>query len=111
MEEGDHCTYSDYSQNHINAHIMTNIPNPWRITGFYGRPEEHCRHELWSYLRHLHTKDLLPWVCLGDSNEILNLVEKQGRLPKPHRLMEAFRNALLQCGLIDLGYQGNMFTW
>ncbi|XP_075643078.1 uncharacterized protein LOC142614417 [Castanea sativa] len=25
--------------------------------------------------------------------------------------MEAFRNALLQCGLIALGYQGNMFTW
>ncbi|XP_050249321.1 uncharacterized protein LOC126696682 [Quercus robur] len=25
--------------------------------------------------------------------------------------MEAFRNALLHCGLIDLGYRGNIFTW
>ena len=25
--------------------------------------------------------------------------------------MEAFRSTLLHCGLIDLGYQSNIFTW
>ena len=68
----------------INAHIMTGTTNPWRLTIFYGRLEEHHRHESWNYLRHLHTQDSLPWVCLGDFNEILNSTEKQGRLPKPH---------------------------
>jgi len=99
-----------YSQNHIDAHIMTDPANPWRLTGFYGRLKEHRRHESWSYLRYLHTRASLPWVCLGDFNEILNSVEKQGRLPKPNRLMEAFCNTLLHCGLIDMGYWGNMFT-
>ena len=99
-----------YSQYHINAHIMIDPSNPWRLTSFYGRSEEHRRHKSWSYLRHLHTRDSLSWVCLGDFNEILNSAEKQGRLPKPHRLMEAFHNALLHCGLIDLGYRGNIFT-
>ena len=90
---------------------MTDLANPWKLTGFYGRPEEHRQHESWSYLRHLHTRDSLLWVCLGDFNEILNSAENQGRLPKPHRLMETFRNALLHCGLIDLRYRGNIFTW
>ena len=100
-----------YSQYHINAHIMIDPSNPWRLTSFYGRSKEHRRHKSWSYLRHLHARDSLSWVCLGDFNEILNSAEKQGRLPKPHRLMEAFHNALLHCGLIDLGYRGNIFTW
>ena len=100
-----------YSQNHINTHIMTDPNNPWRLTGFYGRLEEHCRHESWNYLKHLHTRDSLPWVYLGDFNKILNLAKKQGQLPKFHQLMEAFRSTLLHCGLIDLGYRGNIFTW
>lgn len=51
------------------------------------------------------------WVCLGDFSEILNSSEKQDRIPKSPRLKEDFRNTLLQCGLIDLGYSGNIFTW
>ena len=100
-----------YSQNHIDNYIMIDPNNPWRFRSFYGRPKEHCKHESWNYLKHLHTRDSLPWVCLGDFNEILNSVEKQGRFPKSHRLMEAFRSTLLHCGLIDLGYRGNIFTW
>ena len=73
-----------YFQNHIDAHILTDLANPGRLIGFYGRLEEHRKHESLSYLRHLHTRDSLPWVCLGDFNEILNLAEQQGRLPKPH---------------------------
>ena len=37
--------------------------------------------------------------------------EKQGRLPKAQHLMQEFRNELLHCGLIDLGFMGNRFTW
>ena len=100
-----------YSQNHIDNYIMIDPNNPWRFTSFYGRPEEHYMHESQNYLKHLHTRDSLPWVCLGDFNKILNSTEKQGRFPKSHRLMEAFRSTLLHCGLIDLGYRSNIFTW
>ena len=37
--------------------------------------------------------------------------EKQGRLPKAQNLMQEFRSVLLHCGLIDLGFIGNRFTW
>ena len=100
-----------YSLNHIDARIMTDPSSPWRLTGFYGRPEDHRKHESWEYLRHLHSRDSLPWICLGDYNEILSSDEKQRRIPRPFRCMEEFRSALLHCGLIDLGFIGNIFTW
>ena len=100
-----------FSLNHIDAHIMIDPNSPWRLISFYGRPEDHHKHESWSYLRHLHSRDLLPCVCIRDFNEILSLDEKQGRIPRSIRAMEEFRSTLLHCGLIDLGYRGNIFTW
>lgn len=101
----------NYTQNHIDAHIQTDPSAPWRITGFYGRPEEYRKQESWTLLRHLRTKDSFPWLCLGDFNEILSSEEKQRRIPRSLRLMEEFRSVLLHCELIDLGYNGNIFTW
>ncbi|KAK9990782.1 hypothetical protein SO802_025767 [Lithocarpus litseifolius] len=83
----------------------------WRITGFYGKPEEHLRHETWDLLKHLSTRTSTPWLCIGDYNKILSAEEKDGRLPKPMHFMREFRSTLLHCGLIDLGYTGNIFTW
>lgn len=34
-----------YSQNHIDTHIMNGNSSPWRLTRFYGRQEEHQKHE------------------------------------------------------------------
>ena len=54
-----------FSLNHIDARIMNNSPTPWRITGFYGRPEAHQKHESWELLRHLHSRDSMlccVWV-------------------------------------------------
>ena len=100
-----------YSLNHIDARIMTDPSSPWRLTGFYGRPKEHRKHESWKYLRHLHSRDSLPWICIGDYNEILSSDEKQGRISRSLWCMEEFRSALLYCCLIDLGFTRNIFTW
>lgn len=51
------------------------------------------------------------WLCIGDYNEILTFEEKQGRIPRPSQLMEILRSVYIQCGLVDLGYRGNKFTW
>ena len=97
--------------NHIDAFVTTSPQIAWRLTGLYGHPDDQCKHETWSLLRHLKNRATLPWVCMGDSNEILSSNEKNGRLPKPLGLMQNFRNALLNCGLVDLGYNGRIFTW
>ena len=100
-----------FTLHHIDALILNDPNTPWRLTGFYGWPEEQRKHESWKLLRHLHSQHSVPWVCVGDFNEILTSEEKQGGLPKSLNLMQDFRASLLHCGLVDLGFQGNIFTW
>lgn len=71
------------SPNHIDAHILNENQQPWRLTGFYGYSKSSRKHESWRLLKHLQARSSLPWVCLGDFNDILHSDEKQGRLPKP----------------------------
>jgi hypothetical protein len=47
----------------------------------------------------------------GDFNEILFGYEKEGDNIRPQRCMQAFRDVLEECGLQDLGYCGDIFTW
>ena len=48
---------------------------------------------------------------MGDFNEILFSHEKQGGVPRIHRYMQNFRDALDFCNLHDLGFEGDVFTW
>ena len=53
----------------------------------------------------------LPWVLLGDFNEMISEDEKMGGLPLNRNRIFAFRNCMDKCGLMDLGFQGPRFTW
>ena len=76
-----------YSPHHIDALILNNEQHPWRLTGFYGWPEDSRKKESWQLLRHLHTIFSVPWLCCGDFNEILTSSKKQGKLPKQQQPM------------------------
>uniref|UniRef100_A0A2N9GXY8 Reverse transcriptase domain-containing protein n=1 Tax=Fagus sylvatica TaxID=28930 RepID=A0A2N9GXY8_FAGSY len=52
-----------------------------------------------------------PWLVCGDFNEIVDNGEKLGFRKRAQRLMNNFREALTDCGLSDLGFQGPKFTW
>lgn len=52
----------------------------------------------------------LLWLVVGDFNEILWSDEKKGGHPRRRGLMQAFRTALLDSHLDDLGYSGVKFT-
>ena len=100
-----------FTLHHIDALIMDDPTNPWRLTGFYEWLEEQCKQDSRKLLKHLHSRPSVPWLCFGDFNEILQSEEKQGRLPKPLALMQHFRTVFLHYGLADLGFQVNIFTW
>ncbi|KAK2654942.1 hypothetical protein Ddye_007994 [Dipteronia dyeriana] len=53
----------------------------------------------WTLLRRLAGMASLPWICLGDFNEILDGVEKMGGIPKNWNLFSDFRETLDDCGL------------
>lgn len=53
----------------------------------------------------------LPWLCIGDFNEILRPEEQFGPNERDSAQIEAFREAVDICGLADLGYRGLDWTW
>ena len=50
----------------------------WRFTGFYGHPKTSKREEALTLLMNLSTRSELPWICMGDFNEITHRGEKVG---------------------------------
>ena len=61
---------------HTDVRVFFSGSNDWRFTGFYGNPEVDQRCHAWSLLRRLHGMAQLPWLCIGDFNEILCDEEK-----------------------------------
>ncbi|XP_019163494.1 PREDICTED: uncharacterized protein LOC109159838 [Ipomoea nil] len=101
----------NYSQNHIDLEVSLPNGRPWRLTCFYGYPNRDRRRASWDFLRSLKGASDLPWVVLGDFNDILMQSEKRGRLPHPNGLLEGFGDALDDCGLMTLPMVGYPFTW
>ncbi|KAA3468220.1 reverse transcriptase [Gossypium australe] len=101
-----------FSKNHIDVKVAeSNVQGEWRYTGFYGLPYANDQHDSWRLLRALGQEQQLPWLVSGDFNEILYPFEKSGGQLREERRMVAFREALEDCQLMDLGFQGPWFTW
>lgn len=78
---------------------------------FYGFPERGRRRELWDLLRSLASRSSLPWVVIGDFNDLLYQHEKSGGNPHPDGLLRGFGETLEECGLFQLPLRGYQFTW
>ncbi|GLT71414.1 hypothetical protein SLA2020_434340 [Shorea laevis] len=101
-----------YSQRHISAWIKgVGSAGPWLFTGFYGDPDSAKREFSWRLLTHLRPPTSLPWLCVGDFNEICDHSEKSGGAIHSEHQMAMFRDTLEACHLYDLGYIGPRFTW
>lgn len=83
----------------------------WRFSGIYGQPKDHLQFQTWELLHHLHNCDTSAWVIGGDLNEVLWDAKKQGGMARSFDLMSNFRSALHDCGLRDLDFTGDVFTW
>ena len=100
-----------FSKYHIDAIVNGGLDCAWRLTGFYGEPDSSHQSEGWDMLRMLSSKPKLPWCCFGDFNELLEVSDKRGGIPRSHSQMQMFREVLDHCGFVDLGYSGPYFTW
>ncbi|XP_040960314.1 uncharacterized protein [Gossypium hirsutum] len=81
-----------YSSFHVDVEVHDNeCGNVWRFTGFYGHPDERRRSDSWNLLRQLHHDQDLPWVVMGDFNEIMDSFEKKGGRLRPFGQMREFR--------------------
>lgn len=100
-----------YFDHHIDAIIDHGVDDAWWLTGFYGDPDTASREDSWSLFKTLSAWFSLPWICIGDFNEILLAEEKQGWLDTPECQMQGFHDALDFYGLKDLGFNGFPITW
>ena len=102
-------TCSDHS-----IHALVKVPSPpisFLLTAVYAPPHFNKRKPFWDYLENLAKNISLPWILLGDFNDMILEDEKSGGLPVNKTRMAAFRNCLDKCGLIDLGFHGPRFMW
>lgn len=65
----------------------------------------------WEALRSIKNVNPMPWLVVGDFNEILYNNEKEGGRPRTQRQLQAFHDSLAECDLVDLGYVGDQYTW
>lgn len=95
-------------------HAVMEVKNSnsfWLFSAIYGSPRLNERKILWDNLETIATAQNLPWLALGDFNEILNDSEKMGGSPVDQNRALRFAEVLNNCGFIDLGFSGPPFTW
>ena len=62
-------------------------------------------------LKFIKSSSALPWVCMGDFNEVLHRSEHVGVQERSNAQIAGFREMVDVCGLRDLGYEGRSWTF
>lgn len=83
----------------------------WRYTGFYGCPERGRRRESWDLLCGLARNSMIPWCVIGDFKDLIYADEKRVGREHPRSSLEGFMRTVNECGLEDLGFIGENYTW
>ncbi|XP_062016492.1 uncharacterized protein LOC133732898 [Rosa rugosa] len=101
-----------YSPHHIDAEVgVLGSPEVWRFTGIYGYATRSQRWRTWELIRALAVNSTLPWLVVGDFNEVACRDDKSGGRPRAAAPMRLFRTTMAEAGLLDMGYYGSRFTW
>ncbi|OMP03577.1 Endonuclease/exonuclease/phosphatase [Corchorus olitorius] len=95
----------------ISIFITDNKGLRWALTVVYASPTPSVLDFLWNYLNDFDEFDNIPWLLLGDLNQVLTAEEKSGGRPEPVRRMEKFWEVIDRRHLIDLEASGCKFTW
>ncbi|XP_042974748.1 uncharacterized protein LOC122306386 [Carya illinoinensis] len=103
---------TSYTQKHISLLVKAIKQGmDWQLTGFHGNPVTVKRKDSQQLLRAIKPIPTLGWMCVGDFNKIMSFGEKWGGPMRPYSQIKAFSAAVEECGLADLGYTGNKYTW
>ncbi|XP_019157949.1 PREDICTED: uncharacterized protein LOC109154672 [Ipomoea nil] len=100
-----------YPKNHIDIEVNMSSFSRWRMTCYYGYSQRHRRAEAWELIKSFAPRSTLPWVMIGDFNDLLFQHEKRGVNPHPNSLLRGFGETIDQCGLTQLPMEGYRFTW
>ena len=83
----------------------------WLFSEIYASPRIAERRILWANLEEVGQLHNLPWLMIGDFNEILSGEDKfGGNHINLNRPLE-FKSCLDSCNFVDLGFAGPKYTW
>ena len=83
----------------------------WLISAIYIRPRLSERRILWDNLKIVAQLHNLPWLLLGDFNEVLSGEDKfGGNRVKLNRALQ-FKECLDDCNMVDLGFARPKYKW
>ncbi|XP_030930737.1 uncharacterized protein LOC115956530 [Quercus lobata] len=83
----------------------------WIFTVVYASPRHRERCILWNNLNTIANSHNLPWIVVGDFNEMLSNDGKLGGRPISLYRANLFKECLDSCNMADLGFNGPRFTW
>ncbi|KAG5599221.1 hypothetical protein H5410_030591 [Solanum commersonii] len=100
-------------EQHITCEIIHNeLHNKFTITFVYAKCKDHVRRPLWDRILYYATaKTNSPWCAVGDYNVITSIDEKLGGVSYNMKKSLEFIDVIEACGLMDLGFSGQKFTW
>ena len=82
----------------------------WVLSSIYACPRLAERRLLWNNLSSIASLHHLPWLMVGDFNELLSCNDKQGGNPLNPRRVQLFKDCLDAYETVDLGFHGPKFT-
>ena len=105
------CDILECDQQHITCEVShENCSEKFLMTYVYAKCKDQLRKPLWdSMLQWSDTR--YPWFIIGDFNVIASSNEKLGGREYNITKSLEFINIIETCGLVDMGYNGQKFTW
>ncbi|GLU11862.1 hypothetical protein SLE2022_285820 [Rubroshorea leprosula] len=91
--------------------FLSGIYGDWFLSGIYGRPQIATRALLWNELSTIAENISMPWMMIGDFNDVLDQSEKFGGNRICQARVQFYLECMNNCNMIDLGFVGNRFTW
>lgn len=94
----------------ITVFVKENVMPTWMLTVVYPSPRATSQEELWEYLEQLGCVVDVPWVVVGDVNQVLDSSDKSGGNQINWTQATKLRKVIDSCSLVDMGFQGSRFT-
>ena len=107
----------DFEMTYVDSNVVNMLMysdplyNPWMLTFVYGPTLWKLKQKFWHTLSAIGNCFNGPWLCLGDFNSLLQASDKLGGKPIDPSYSKGLGHFMRKQGLIDLGFQGNPYTW